>query len=716
MSYPKSIITLTLLSACASVLMLLLAAGCLSLNNSGSGRTARRVISLDGTWKIAEGGFDQVPAEFTRTVPVPGLVNMAEPAFVEPGPKVADRKAFLQKDPRRDAFWYRRSFRLDTVPAVATLKVHKAMFGTKVILNGRVLGQHKPCFTPGNFDAHSALKVGENELIIRVGADRNALGGVYPDGFDFEKDHYIPGIFDSVELICSGNPHILTVQTVPDIENKSVGAEILILNMGGKTNAYVSLTVREADSGIVVCKHALDPISMNYGSTVTLKLNLPVKNCRLWSPEDPFLYVLEVDSGADNFTTRFGMRTFRFDPESGKALLNGKPYYMRGSNITLYRFMEDPECGSLPWDPKWVRKLHRRVKDMHWNSLRYCIGFPPEFWYDIADEEGILIQDEFPLWYGGKGWSTWPKGLKSKQLAKEYSEWMRERWNHPCVVIWDANNETLSDQTGPAVEKVRGLDFSNRPWDNSYVPLSVPGDVLEEHPYHFGNPQFTLSQLAEAKHAPWGDKAKGKGVIVNEYGWLWLNRDGTPTTLTTNLYMNLLGPDSTTEQRRNLYAKYMAAETEFWRCHREAAAILHFTALGYSRPDGQTSDHWIDVKKLKWEPEFYRYVRDAFAPIGLMVDFYADKIDAGATRSIPVVVINDLDETWSGPVVLRVRSGKKCIFEMKQSCSVEQLGDARLTFDVKFPAQAGEYTVEAELTGLDGDPVRSVRDFKVERE
>ena len=44
---------------------------------------------------------------------------------------------------------------------------------------------------------------------------------------------------------------------------------------------------------------------------------------------------------------------------------------------------------------------------MHWNSVRYCIGFPPEMWYDIADEEGLLIQDEFPIWY----WDKWPAEL-----------------------------------------------------------------------------------------------------------------------------------------------------------------------------------------------------------------------------------------------------------------------------------------------------------------
>ena len=39
---------------------------------------------------------------------------------------------------------------------------------------------------------------------------------------------------------------------------------------------------------------------------------------------------------------------------TGRAVLNGKPYFMRGSNITLYRFFEDSECGNLPWRD-WVR-------------------------------------------------------------------------------------------------------------------------------------------------------------------------------------------------------------------------------------------------------------------------------------------------------------------------------------------------------------------------
>ena len=124
-------------------------------------------------------------------------------------------------------------------------------------------------------------------------------------------------------------------------------------------------------------------------------------NCRLWSPEDPFLYELEARGEADVLTTRFGMRSFRLDPATGRAILNGRPYFMRGSNVTLYRFFEDSERGDKPWREEWVRRLHRAFRDMHWNSLRYCIGFPPEAWYRIADEEGFLIQDEFPIWNDG---------------------------------------------------------------------------------------------------------------------------------------------------------------------------------------------------------------------------------------------------------------------------------------------------------------------------
>ena len=357
--------------------------------------------------------MDKIPQKFDHTVPVPGLVSLAKPPFAEPGPVVADRNSLAQQDPRRDAFWYRRSFNLPgSVPPVATLKVGKAMFGTRVILNGQLIGDHLPSFTPGLFDLRAALRPGKNELLIRVGAARDSLPPSIPNGFDYEKTRYIPGIFDSVDLILSGTPDIVNLQVAPDLPNQSARVQTLLHNAGEQAVATVVFTVREAKSLKLITTLTNAQILLAKGADQTVSVLIPMPGFRPWSPEDPFLYQIEADTGQDRFETRFGMRSFQFDTKTRIALLNGKPYFMRGSNITLYRFFEDPECGALPWDKNWVRLLHRRVKDMHWNCLRYCIGFPPEAWYRIADEEGILVQDEFPIWYGGAGWSKWPANSK----------------------------------------------------------------------------------------------------------------------------------------------------------------------------------------------------------------------------------------------------------------------------------------------------------------
>ncbi len=178
-------------------------------------------------------------------------------------------------------------------------------------------------------------------MLIRVGADRDAVGPAVPSGFDFEKERYIPGIFDSVELITSGTPHFVSVQAAPDIASKTVRVQAVVRNDGPPATGVFSFTVREARSGSVAGQITQPAVSFNKGMETTLDVRIPIAGCRLWSPEDPFLYVLEAASSGDQVRTRFGMREFRFDPAAGRAVLNGRPYFMRGSNITLYRFFED---------------------------------------------------------------------------------------------------------------------------------------------------------------------------------------------------------------------------------------------------------------------------------------------------------------------------------------------------------------------------------------
>jgi beta-galactosidase len=455
------------------------------------------------------------------------------------------------------------------------------------------------------------------------------------------------------------------------------------------------------------------------GNDTLIYVTIPIKHCHLWSPEHPFIYDLEVNTSADTYNTRFGMREFHFNPITKRAVLNGKPYFMRGSNITLYRFFEDSACKNLPWDSTWVRNLHKSFKKFHWNSLRYCIGLAPDEWYRIADEEGFLIQDEFPVWYGGIGWNVWPKELKATELVKEYTEWMQDSWNHPSIVIWDASNENVSDngktdKTGKAVWKVRNLDLSNRPWDNSYSTHRAPNDVFESHPYHFQNADFKLKDIAKASAIPEGNQYtnyESFPVIVNEYGWLWLNRDGTPTTLAEQLYKNLLGDHSTTAQRWHLYATYMAAETEFWRCHRKAAGVLIFTALGYSRPDGQTSDFFTNPAKLEYDSSFLTYMPDSFSPVGLMLDEWGNEIETGKRHQFNIIAINDLEPGWSGEVHLQILKEGKIILDKSKPLAIPSYGENTISIICVAPAKAGLYTVRAVLEKKGERAVRSVREI-----
>ena len=83
-------------------------------------------------------------------------------------------------------------------------------------------------------------------------------------------------------------------------------------------------------------------------------------------------------------------------------------------------------------------------------------------------------------------------------------------------------------------------------------------------------------------------------------------------------------------------------ETEYWRSMRKFAGIMSFCALTYSHPNpprGLTCDNFQDVKKLKYEPYFYQYVRPAFSPVGLMINFWDEKVIAGTELKIPVNII-----------------------------------------------------------------------------
>jgi beta-galactosidase len=340
-------------------------------------------------------------------------------------------------------------------------------------------------------------------------------------------------------------------------------------------------------------------------------------------------------------------------------------------------------------------------------------------------------------------------------LAKEYTAWMRERWNHPCVVIWDAQNESKYDTSSIATNKVRSLDLSNRPWDNGYNRPAGENDIMESHPYLFGkyfnkydlkkittiadtyfdangvkqditkDDHDYLSLMANPRTPDnsWVNKSKDEDrktvkfpIIINEYGWLWLNRDGSPTTLDKGIFANVFPEADTPEKRFEVYAKIMGMKTEFWRAHRLAAGVLHFCGLSYSRstyPIGQTSDNWIDLKNLVMEPHFVQYMKPAFSPVGLMINFWKSKIEGGKEQEIPIMMVNDTYEKWSGKINLTLEKDGKVVQDQIISAEIQALGNENYSATLKLPTEAGKYTLVAEIV-YNKESVKSCRDITIE--
>ena len=704
--------------------MLLQAVSALAAN------TMREVVSLDGKWQIADGKApEEIPAMFAHTVQVPGLCNLAEPAFKDVDAFISRENMarrityklapddWLQKywagkvDQDRNYFWYRKTFRAPNERAVALLKINKAQFGTAVWVNGQKIGEYAGCFTASILPVEKAIRWdGENTLLIRIGAHPAVLPDNYPSGSDFEKNQWTPGIYDSVTLAFCDNPSIQSVQVAPRIATCEAVLQTRVKNHSSvSVTASLTHTVKTWKRGKQVAACEPVAVALQSGEEKVLTQTVKIPDAHLWSPEEPFLYVVETRTGGDSVTTRFGMREFRFDAATKRAYLNGKIYYLRGSNITLHRFFEDPLCKALPWNEKWVRKLLGDLpKKMHWNYFRFCIGPVPDRWFDICDEEGLLIQNEFFVWTGGPGWfKGYSRTHDADEMIRQYKDWMRDNWNHPSVAVWDANNETKDDSFGDRIiPAVRALDLSDRPWENSYNRPAGPNDPVENHPYLMisgwhDKLAFKMSDLETMDGKP------GKGSlpsdtnppIINEYGWLWLNRDGSPTLLTENVYAQLLGTNSTARERLDLYSYLLGAKTEFWRAHRQYAGIVHFVYLTCSYPGVYTADHFSDVTQLTLDPAFADYMGDAFKPLGVYINFFQPTLKAGATRSFTVMMVNDEAKPKRGTLALSIETEKgRELVRAEQPFDLKELGDASYTLSLTVPDFAGKCLLKATAT------------------
>ena len=657
------------------------------------------------------GAGRRTAAAFTHAIPVPGHWPLLTPTA---------------KAGTNDALWCRTTWRAPAeIPPRATLRIGKASFGTTVFVNGKKAGFFPYNFVASEFDVRPFLKPGaENEIAVRLGSawTQNAKGApMAHNGKDQERYNYYQGIFDSVTILFSDWPAIKRLETAADIEKGVVNVRATVTN--GSARAVSSkLSANVGRDAVKVPGAGLAP-----GEEREIVFAIPLsdfdreKDC--WSPENPVLKTLTVKTAGDEMTRRFGMRTFDVNPHTRRFRLNGRDTMLLGTNTDLFRFYDDPQCGTKPWDRDWMRAFFAQLKSIGWNSFRQCISAPPEFWYDLCDEMGLIIQDEYPYWGCGdtpapKDSSPWPFcSCNDKTLFPELLAWVRERGTHPSIAVIDLQNEAARHPWFDALaHALAPYDLQKRPIDTGWEVNTIPNSPVECHPYLFISWEFSLGYLnanlkrVDSVNTPFADIAS-RPVILNEYGWNWINRRGDPTILGRSNY-NFLMPQATREERKDYYAWSLGVLTEHWRSTRRAAAIFHFTSLTYGFDDpnkaytGDILDPDLTTPRIR--PEIVRSFRSAFAPVALVIDEYREDVIPGTERSFDIILLND---SRNGKAVTRTVSftaGDFCAktFELTAPYG----GEARRRVTVRVPADA-KGTIKVCATLPEG--TRSERRWKV---
>lgn len=631
---------------------------------------ARTRIPLNGLWQIAPGTRDAPPDEWPGRLPVPGLIDLASPAYEWAG---------------HEYHWYRTVFAIpnDVRATLAFLRIEQAMFGTAVRVNGTPVGSDIACYTSQEYDIRNALKWdAENELLVRVGL-KSTLPPESAVGNDKERTGFIPGIWGDVELVLTGNPRIKLVQVIPHIDTGVAEARFWIENNSTQDcRVEFAAWVRERSSGRACSPEQTLSLELKANSEHLCTLEFQIESMRMWSPDDPFLYEIESEirnpeSSLDRSTTTFGMREFRVS--GGDFFFNGKKILLRGGNIAFHRFLSDADRWTLPWDLAWVKKLLIDIPKAHnFNFFRNHIGQLYNRWYDVADEHGMLLQNE---------WQFWTTTGSREQITKEFTRWLQDNWNHPSIVIWDALNECSDDvvqkEVVPAMKK---LD-PTRPWESV--------DFVEQHPYIFSlGPVLNDRQFGFTKAMDDVENMMTPSV-VNEFLWWWLDKEWRPTILTQDVVQRWLGRNYTTEELIG-HQSFLAQElVELFR-RMSIDAIQPFVYL--SNNAGPTA-HWFigHVRDLQPKPVM-KALKNAFAPFGVSIELWDRHFFPGERRTLRIFVFNDGQIQRSGVLRCGVVSREgKWVSETRQQVSVGATGATIVSMTIPFPQHPGTYGVRAEL-------------------
>jgi beta-glucuronidase len=317
------------------------------------------------------------------------------------------------------------------------LRFEGAAYRTSVFLNRTFIGTHDGASTPFNVEITDTVKT-ENRLVLVVDARRSPVRVPMEntDWFNYG------GIYRDIYLIRTSKVFIKDwfIRLVPDGSFSNIAADIELSEACGNGKALLEIPELNITQEIT--------ISQGKGSLV-----FPAKPA-LWSPESPNLYDIFISYGTDQVQDRIG---FREITTKGQAIfLNGKKIFLKGVSV----HEDHLELGKTT-TPQIIRDTIRDIKEMKGNYFRLAHYPHDSRFARIADEEGILLWEEVPVYWA----IAFENPNTYKDAENQLAELILRDRNRASVIIWSVGNENSDTDSRLAfmsnlAKKAKALDDS----------------------------------------------------------------------------------------------------------------------------------------------------------------------------------------------------------------------------------------------------------------
>lgn len=403
-------------------------------------------LDLSGTWRFQTDpmGFGMTPgselylSRSAETMSLPGTMD-------EGGKGLPNAARYVDRLSRKfeycGAAWYQREL---TVPEAwkgkqLVLNLERCHWETTVYVDGKRIGAEERLSTPHRFNLTEALTPGLHTLTVCVD---NRLK--YPmDQWNHGTTEYTQtnwnGMVGDLKIEVYDPARITALRTYPDLQQRAVRLKIDLDNATGKARKgrlQLELSEKGGQKTVATAAHEVELGKGQQTWNGTLALG---KEMKLWDEFSPFLYeikaTLTTDSTTDERTVRFGMR--EVERGAHHVRLNGRDIHLRGA-LDCCVF---PRTGYPAMQPDEWRRIFSTIKEYGMNHVRFHSWCPPEAAFEAADEVGIYLQAELPMWIKDVG--KYP--ARRDFFEKELYAVLEEYGNHPSFLLMCNGNENEGD-------------------------------------------------------------------------------------------------------------------------------------------------------------------------------------------------------------------------------------------------------------------------------